>query len=198
MTAGGGLNAIYTHYNSNNEDLIFLSVDVSSRDDSAKIVDTYKSSSGVEPLFPIVLTTGNSLEVTKLFGKPTTGGPSFLMHPDREFTSSSYNESGAIYNIDKALEDDCNDDTPTQPWSKKTIKELSINSHKGKVLFNFPHSGEYTIQIFDIAGRLLYSVNEYYLLGEHHFPISVNNASNMRIIIICGNSCSYTKRVFLR
>lgn len=108
MSAGSGLNAIFTHFKSNTEDIIFLAVDVSVRDDSTKIVDTYKTSSGITPLFPIVLTTGNSLDLTNLFGKPTTGGPSWIMHPNREFTSSGYSEASGKYNIQKALDDDCN------------------------------------------------------------------------------------------
>lgn len=107
MSAGGSFNTMYTDFGNNEGDAIILTVDISSGDDSAKIVNKYKAN-GPAPEFPIVLTTGNSKAVANLFGEANYGGPTWIMHPDREFVKTDYSLTTMKTNLQAALDDDCN------------------------------------------------------------------------------------------
>lgn len=134
MSAGGSFNTMYTDFGNNEGDAIILTVDISSGDDSAKIVDKYKSN-GPAPQFPIVLTTGNSKAVANLFGQANSGGPTWIMHPDREFEKTSYALTTMKTNLQAALDDDCN----------KGETKFSLTINKGSGSGNYAENANITI-----------------------------------------------------
>lgn len=108
MSAGGSFNTMYVDFGSNEGNAIILTVDISSGDDSAKIVNKYKEN-GTTPEFPIILTTGNSKDVANLFGQSGSGGPTWIMHPDREYVKTSYSLNTMKSAMQAALDDDCDE-----------------------------------------------------------------------------------------
>lgn len=154
MAAGGSFNAIFDYFKHNSENSIILPIDVSVRDDSAKIVDTYKAY-GTTPRFPIVLATGNAKEVSTIYGAPGTGGPTYILHPDREIQNTSYGEVTMRLDLEKAQDDDCEDGGISTIHFQHYSKDECFSLDKG-VLSIFPaEQGPLTLSLFNSKGQEL-------------------------------------------
>lgn len=107
MAGGTGINNVYNQFGANANEAIIIAIVVSASDTKSKLLSAY-ASNGCVPEFPIILNSQGGSSCAQLFGQPTTGGPSWMLHPDREYTSTSYSQSMLASNLTKALDDDCN------------------------------------------------------------------------------------------
>lgn len=167
MAAGGSFNNVHSYFGNNQEDAIIITIDISTRDDSATIVNTYKSY-GTTPEFPIILTTGNSKKLANIFGSPNSGGPTFIIHPDREYKATSYGEVSMRLDMEKALKDDCNEVSIHSVHEIVESPKLEISCVNRKLFVYTDQTGIYTMKIYSVDGRLLHSI-----------PLSLSSGTNL-------------------
>jgi len=81
-----------------------MAVVTSSRDTKQSLLTAYAAAPyNCVPLFPFFLYNDGGSSVAKLFGQPTSAGPSWILTPNRKFVSTGYTESTLKNNIQKAL-----------------------------------------------------------------------------------------------
>lgn len=155
MTSGGDINAVYSKYGSNNEDVILIMSDPLWIDTKTKVVEKYEYY-GTTPLFPVVLEKEGGAAISSLLGTGIGGGPTIILHPNRRFVSTGgYSEEILTSAIDAALEDGC-DQTSVSLKSNSIVEgRTAYIDNKGIHLKGF-NSRKVEVSLFSLSGRMLF------------------------------------------
>jgi hypothetical protein len=154
MSAGVGIENMYKKYGENNETLIALIIDISANDTEDEIYAKYLQSSGITPTFPIVMNPDGAEDLAVLFGSPSSGGPTWIVMPDREYTRTSYTEPTMSNDIDDALGNvNINFNSTYKPVTFNNTNIAFSQVNKSGFIIEVLKKGVYSISFYSVNGK---------------------------------------------